>query len=168
MILGVLIFLVIVDLGVNAGRIHYGVEVAGIDVGGLTEDEAYDKLYPVGEEMAKTPVVFLGNTFDCRFVPEDLGWGAQAAGTAETAYGVGRDEDLLTDAVDRMKAWAGGANVRWAGKPRPRRVGKWVRECVETGAAAGVRVDKGQLRFFVKKALGTWPRPQIWDIPTET
>lgn len=166
-ILGILVFLVIVDLGVNAGRIHYGVEVAGIDVGGLTEDEAYGELFPIGEEMAETPVVFFGDTFDCRFVPEELGWGPQVAGTADAAYGVGRAEGLLTDGVDRLKAWLGKADVGWAGKPSTRRVGVWIARCVKSGAAVGVRVHKEQLRFFVKKALGTWPRPQVWDVPTE-
>ena len=166
-VLGLLAFLVIVDLGVNAGRIHRGVEVAGIDVGGLTEDEAYGKLYPIGEEMSQTPIVFFGETFDCPVVPEDLRWGPQVAGTADAAYGVGRAEDLLTDALDRLKAWFGSADVRWAGKPSTRQAGIWVAQCVKTGAAAGVSVDKEQLRFLLKQALGSWPRPQIWDIPTE-
>ena len=165
--IGLLVFLAIVDLGVNAGRIHRGVEVAGIDVGGLTEDEAYGKLYPIGEEMSETPIVFFGETFDCRLIPEDVRWGPQVAGTADAAYGIGRADDLLTDALDRAKAWFGKANVRWAGKPSTRQVGIWVAQCVKAGAAVGISVDKEQLRYSVKQALGSWPRPQIWDVPTE-
>lgn len=33
-LVGVLLYLLIVDLGVTAGRIHYGVSVSGFDVGG--------------------------------------------------------------------------------------------------------------------------------------
>jgi hypothetical protein len=166
-VLGVLSFLIIVDLGVNAGRIHRGVEVSGIDVGGLTEDEAYGKLYPIGEEMSETPIVFFGNTFECRLVPEELGWGPQVAGTADAAYGVGRAESLFEDGLDRVKAWFGKADVRWTGKPNTRRVGAWINQCEKSGAARGEDVDKANLRFLLKTALRTWPRPQIWDIPTE-
>lgn len=161
-------FLVIVDLGVNAGRIHYGVEVAGIEAGGMTQAEAYGKLYPIGEEMSESPIIFFGDTFECRLIPEEVRWGPQVAGTVDAAYGVGRAEGLLRDGMDRLKAWFGKADVRWAGKPNPRQVGIWVAQCVKAGAARGVRVRKEQLRFRVKQALGSWPRPQIWEIPVET
>jgi hypothetical protein len=37
---GVLVYVLIVDFGISAGRIHHGVSVAGVDLRGLTEAEA--------------------------------------------------------------------------------------------------------------------------------
>lgn len=164
-----LIYLVIVDLGIHAGRIHRGVKIdGGVSVGGLTLNEAVEKLSAVGEDLEEQPLAFLSEGFDCRFIPSELGWTARPFATARSAMRVGRDDAPFGAMWDRIGAWFGGRTVKWADIPNTRKVGKFVQQCEKLGAAFGLQVDKGELRFRVKRAIVAWPREQIHQIPLES
>lgn len=163
-----LIYLVVVDLGIHAGRIHRGVTVqGGVSVGGLTLNEAVEKLSAIGEDLEHQPLVFQAVGFDCRFTPDELGWTSRPFATARSAMRVGRDDAPFGALRDRLAAWFGGRSVPWADKPNTRKVGRFVQQCEKLGASFGVRVDKPELRFRVKRALVAWPRQQAHQIPLE-
>lgn len=164
-VLGILAYLVIVDLGVSAGRIHRGVSVAGIDVGGLTVIEAARELTPIGNELADSPLLFTASGADCRFTPRELGWGPQAFNTAGEAFRVGREDAPLGALWDRLKAWTGGIDVGWSGSTNAARVGRFLNECEERVVATGASLDRAQMRFRMKQAIGEWPYQQIHDLP---
>lgn len=161
-----LAYLVIVDLGVHAGRIHRGVRIeGGIDVGGLTVNEAVEKLGDIGAQMEIFPLVFSAPGFDCRTTPEELGWRARPFSTAQRALSVGREDAPFGALADRARAWF-GTSVSWTDSPNTRKVGKFVQQCEKLGVGFGVRVDKPELRFRLKRALVRWPREQIEELPT--
>ncbi|MCA1704987.1 MAG: hypothetical protein LC808_17680, partial [Actinobacteria bacterium] len=70
LLVGLLLYLLLVDLGVNAGRVHYGVTVGGYDVGGHTYPETFELLRERGKELEKAPIVLGAEGFDCRFTPK--------------------------------------------------------------------------------------------------
>ena len=73
---GLAAYAVIVDLGVNAGRIHHGVSVDGVDVGGLSEVEAVQVLAARADELRAGPGVEFaleGRTFSYRVRAADVG-----------------------------------------------------------------------------------------------
>lgn len=160
-------YLVIVDLGIHAGRIHRGVEVeGGVDVGGLTLNEAVEQLGDIGSQIEIFPLIFSSPGFDCRTTPGNLGWRARPFTTAQQAMKVGREDAPFGAFTDRIKAWF-GVTVPWTDSPNPRKVGKFVQQCEKLGAGFGVTVDKGRLRFMVKRAIVEWPREQVYgEIPT--
>ena len=161
-------YLIVVDLGIHAGRIHRGVRIdGGISVGGLTLTEATEKLAGIEEGMERDPLVFVTEGFDCRFTPEELGFDAKPPATARRAMQVGREDGPLGALYERIKAWFGGVTVEWTDPQNPRKVSRFVRDCEELGAAFGVDVDRPRLRFLVKKAIVEWPREQIHQIPVE-
>lgn len=157
-------YLVVVELGMSAGRIHHGVEVAGLDVGGLTFAEAEDYLAREGRKLEQQPIVFIANGFDCRDIPGRLGWGPQPYDTAAAALEVGRG-DLFSAVRERVEAWFGGVRIGWAGKPDPRRVGRFLNYCEDNAAAAGAQIDRPKLRYRLRRAIETWPRRELFKIP---
>ncbi len=161
---GVVVYLVIVDYGISAGRIHHGVEVAGFDVGGMTFAEAEEYLTRQGEKLEDTPILFVAHGFDCRDVPRNLGWGPQPYDTAAAALDVGRG-DVLTSLSERVRAWFGGVRIGWAGKPDPRKVGRFLNYCEENAAAVGAELNRAKLRYRVRRAIETWPRREFFRIP---
>src|SRR5919106_2119536 len=89
-VLALIGYLVLIDLGINAGRVHAGVRVDGIDVGGLTLAEALATLEDAGQDLKGQEVIPTAEGFDCRFTPREAGWRPQAVATVRMAMRVGR------------------------------------------------------------------------------
>lgn len=165
--LSILVYLVIVDLGVHAGRIHRGVTVDGVAVGGLTQAEAQRLLTDHGMRLRRTPIVFTTEGYDCRLIPGRVGWRPNPALTARRAMAVGRSGRLATSIRDRLRSWFGGdLSVPWGGAPSDEVEG-FVEECAERGAAYGVQVDRDRLAREMERLMSTWPRDQLHELPLE-
>lgn len=164
-IVALLVYLVIVDLGLSAGRIHRGVSIRGIDVGGLTLLEANRKLEPIGLELAQSPIQFIAEGDDCRFNASQLGWGPQSFDTAQLALKVGRNNAPFGALWDRARAWLGGVTVDWADEPSPGKVDDFVEDCVARFEPLGIEVDEVELRALLDSVIGTWPHQDIYTLP---
>lgn len=159
---------VVVDLGMHAGRVHRGVTVAGVDVGGRTELEAFEALRERQALLEDTPVVFLANGFDCRAMPADLGWSPQPFNTARDAMEVGRG-GVLAGLRERVDAWIGGYKVGWAGTVDPGKVDEFLDYCEENATVVNATVDRPKLRFRIRRAIVTYPRtPLMFKVPLES
>lgn len=163
--IGVLVYLVIVDLGVTAGRIHRGVTVNGIDVGGLTVLEAARELTPKGRSLAERPLLFTAPGADCRFTPRDLGWGPQVFNTAERALEVGREGAPFGALWDRLRAWVSGIEVDWSDSPDPSRLEAFLDECESRVESVGSILDRTEMERLVTDVIGEWPYQQVHDLP---
>lgn len=166
-VVAVALYGLIVDLGVSAGRIHPGVSVSGIDVGGLTVLEAARKLAPLGKDLAETPLRFDASGVECTFVPRSLGWGPQAFDTATAALEIGRTGGVLSAIGERVRAWIGGITVDWAKDPDPGRLRAAVERCAGSAEERGANVDRAALSDEVAGAIGRWPPVEIYELPFE-
>jgi hypothetical protein len=164
-VVGLATYVVIVDLGVNAGRIHYGVSVERVDVGGLTAPEAVDRLREHGLRLKSTAITFSAPGASCSFVPAQLGWGPQPADTTKLALAVGREGVPFQAVADRIRAWFGGVTVGWAGAADPAAVDDFLDECEASAAGQGLVIDRAQLGYRVRRAIVTWPRPVSFRFP---
>lgn len=164
--IGALAFIAIVELGVNAGRIHYGVRVGGVSVGGMTQIEAAKALArarrddPLKNRMKSTPVVFTRGKLKLSVVPGRVGWLARPALTADRAVQVGR-QDLWTSIDQRTRAWLGGVKIPWTGVPSSTKIGfllnHWQTKIRNAGYTF-TRADRAKLRYKLKRAMSAWPR----------
>lgn len=164
LVLALAAYLLLVEFAVNAGRVHHGVDVQGVDVGGLNHAEAQDVLTQRGEEMKASPMIFSTEGFDCRFTPEDVGWGPQAFDTAAAAMAVGREGGILQALRDRWRAWTEGVTIDWGGSPDPARVTRELNRCEQIAEGLGIEIDRPRLRYKIKRAIVAWPRA-IFTIP---
>ena len=161
-------YAVVVDLGMHAGRVHRGVTVAGFDVGGLTEVEAFEALREHQALLEDTPVVFLANGFDCRALPADLGWSPQPFNTARDAMEVGRG-GVFAGLGERVDAWLGGYKIGWAGTVDPAKVDEFLDYCEENAMVVNATIDRPKLRYRIRRAIVTYPRtPLMFKVPLES
>jgi len=96
---------------VYADRVFPGVSVAGIDLSGLKEDEAVQRLT---EDLPYTyegqiQITYQDQVWDVR--PIDLGYLVDPNSTAQAALGVGRAHWLGRDLVDQVNAWFKGVEL---------------------------------------------------------
>lgn len=173
---GLVGYLLIVEFGINAGRIHYGVELrGGIDVGGMTPAEANDFLEEQAEEMLADDIVLGGQGIHVRFYPRrptgvsddvlEAAWSPHRRETVEAALAVGREDAPFGALADRWRAWFGGVKVAWQGKARSPRVTEIIDKVERLGAEEGLTLDRVALRLKIRRALNTWPRPRFYRIP---
>lgn len=162
-----LAYLVVVEVAISAGRVHHGVDVKGFDIGGLNQQEAVDALRQRGDEMKESPMIFTTEGFDCRFSPEQVGWGPQPADTAAAAMDVGRAGGPFEALGDRWRAWAGGVSIDWEGTTDPARVGRELNRCEKASEGLGIEIDRPRLRYLVKQTITSWPRGPV-EIPLES
>jgi hypothetical protein len=163
-VVALLFYLVVVDLGVNAGRIHYGVTVEGVEVGGLTGSEAMPVLDKAGERLKHSTIQFSASGVTCEVRPAEIGWGPQPFDTAKSALQVGRAHAPFGALIDRVRAWVAGVRVSWADAPNPGKLDRFLRACDAQAKAAGVTVDDARLRAEVGRAIVTWPR-RVFPLP---
>ena len=179
-VVAVLVWLVIVELGVNAGRIHYGVELRGdLVLGGMTGSEARNLLKERAEDMLYEPVVLgaegigpirvyprrpLGETEE---KIRAVGWNPRYTQTLDALMGVGREDPPFGALGDRMDAYFGGVRVAWQGAPQAYRVGKVIDYIERRANSEGLDLDRPALRIKIRQALNEFPRRPFYRIPVE-
>ncbi|MDQ3877684.1 MAG: hypothetical protein M3290_04950 [Actinomycetota bacterium] len=157
-------YVVVVDVGVSAGRIHHGVKVDSIDVGGMTYPEAIDALAGRADQLATAPVVLYRGPIQLKLYPYEVGFRPKPALTALAAMRVGRDHAPFGAIGDRIHAWFGGVKVRWQPGTNTRKLGKLVSRYQEDLSRRGLTMsdsDRKKLRYKIRVALNNWPRRPI-------
>lgn len=167
-LVGLVAWVLLLDFGMNAGRIHYGVNVQGVDVGGLTFEEATDVLEDEAAKLRFGPVLLSAEGIDCRFTPAGLGWEPRTRKTIIRARDVGFSGGPLTALGDRLRAWFSGVSVEWARTIDRDKVRALVDDCHEQAEALGVELDRARLRGLISRAITTWPRTEVFEIPVTT
>ena len=163
-ILGVVAFvlyLVIVDVGISAGRIHHGVAVDGIELGGLTAAEAEGRLRRRARELKEVPVELVGHGLDRSLRPADVGWRPRPGRVVRSAMRVGRGGGVPGALWDRLRAWVGGVPLSWAGRPEPGEMAAYVKEVDRDAAELGLDVDRAGLRLQLRTSFSRWPRARV-------
>lgn len=150
-------YVVVVDLGISAGRIHPGVEVAGIEVGGLTESEAAAKLRSAAVELRHRPIFFVRDRLTLWIAPRDIGWRPRVDATVDSAMEVGRGGGAVGALSERASAWLSGVELPFAGKPAPHKVKALLLRWEERARAEGLRINRGKLRYKLRRAVRRWP-----------
>jgi hypothetical protein len=160
-VVAVVIYLAIVDLGVSAGRIHHGVEVTAVDLGGLTRAEATARLQRRASELANAPVTLTGYGLDRTFSPAQVVWRPMPGRTASAALSVGRTGGALHALWDRVRSWFITVDVAWVGRPDPKAMVAFVARIDRDATKRDLQLDRALLRKRLKQAMSTWPRRPV-------
>jgi hypothetical protein len=166
--LSVCAYLVIADIGVNAGLVHHGVRVGHVDIGRMTDGEALDAVESAGEQMAETPIVFTADGFQMySWTPAELGWQPRATLMVERALKVGRRESVGRSVWERVRSYFGGLTVRWE-RPKGWRVERAIADVAGDGFLLGREVDTERMARMIRHAVRSWPRREFYEIPLVT
>lgn len=161
-LLAIVVYLVVLDLGLYAGRVHRGVSVSGYEVGGMTFPELVDELEARQEELMDRTFTVSADGASEEVTPDQLGWNPRPFATALSIFELGRGD--AWNAVDeRLRGWLGGVDVEWAGGVRASRVGRLIVRLERHG----VDVDDEALREAVRRAVAT-DGPVLLEVPLES
>ncbi|MDQ3784167.1 MAG: hypothetical protein M3360_04720 [Actinomycetota bacterium] len=168
-VVGLLVYLAIIDFGVSAGRIHHGVSVQGIEVGGLTQTEAARVLEARGRERRETRVYFGREGLRrLSFTPKEVGWWPHAEATAESAMQIGRQGSPFQAILDRVRAWFGGVAIGWTGPLRAGKVDRVLDRWEGVARKHGLVINRGFLRYKIRRAVIFHPPQSLFRVPLVT
>ncbi|MHB1341171.1 MAG: VanW family protein, partial [Coriobacteriia bacterium] len=102
---------VIVDVVASAGRIHPGVHVGDIAVGGMTKAEAVSAIETQAQPLIGQPVTVRSGGEEWTLATDQIAASVNATALAGKAYAVGRDDDLSAAVGGRISAWFGGRDI---------------------------------------------------------
>ena len=162
------LYLVVVDFGLSAGRIHQGIKINRIDVGGMTREEAEEVLDGLAEQVDTEPVVFRLEGFEDRFelTPIELDWQPRIPRTINQALAVGRSDGLKAIS-DRVSAWLSPVRVQWRGTFDKDAISAVIDSWEKRALDHGVQIDRWRLRLKIRRSILVWPRREL-RIPIES
>ncbi|TDB39040.1 MAG: hypothetical protein D9V44_05070 [Actinobacteria bacterium] len=103
-----------VDLGLSAGRIHPGVRVAGVAVGGMTRTEAVSAIDAGIKPLLERPVQVTAEADSWDLTAAQVGASVDASALATAAYGIGRGAGFGGVVGERLAAWFGREDIALA------------------------------------------------------
>lgn len=108
LVLGALVGL---DVLLSAGRVHPGVRVGSIAVGGMTKAQAAQAVEHGMEPLLSEPVTLVVGDYSWSIEAETVGAAVESTRAADAAYAIGRGDDFGGVVGDRLKAWFDAAIV---------------------------------------------------------
>lgn len=110
-VVGLLLVGVGADAAFSAGRVHPGVKVAGVAVGGMTRAEAVAAIDSGMKPLFERPVKVVVSSSSWDITASQVGASVDATAMAEAAYGIGRTGGLGGVIGSRITAWLGRENI---------------------------------------------------------
>lgn len=109
--LGVLLALVAIDAAASWGRIHPGVRVSGVRVGGMKPIEARSALDSSLRARSARPVIVSFGDERWKVSADDIGLSFDTAAMIRDAMAVGREGGAIRVIADRAGAWVGASRL---------------------------------------------------------
>ncbi|HEY3318754.1 MAG TPA: VanW family protein [Coriobacteriia bacterium] len=116
-LVALVLMLAAVDVALSWGRVHPGVTVGGVGVGGMTRSGARGALERELGPRLSLPVTVAYESRRWTVTPGRVGARLDAEAGAEAAYAVGRTGSLWAEAGSRFGAWFGRDALAIAAKP---------------------------------------------------
>jgi len=141
---------VVIDTALYHDKIHAGVRVAGVDLGGLTEDEATLALTSYVDRAQSSSVALVGaagRSFE--FMLGRTGVRPDVGSAVQAAMAVTRESNFVTDLGRRFKLWFRDVDIPLKGLVNDYKMDALVAEIAKTfdipAVPVGLAVDDGKV-----------------------
>lgn len=175
-----------VEVGFSAGRVHPGVSVAGVAIGGMTQQDAAAAIESGIAPMLAAPVTVTASGQEWQVTAAQVGASVDASALASQAYSIGRGGDILAAFGERMGAWFGREHMALAVSADESLMSAFLLDATQavgtppvdasvevTGTTvtlvpptAGTGIDTGAARTAILTAFGSEQRTVTLDLTT--
>lgn len=98
-------------LNSNKNTIIYGISIKGVDISGLTKEEAYDKIVAVVNNKLSTPFDLIHNDNKTTIIPEQFGANFDIESSINTAYERGRNSNIFKNNFEIVSSFFFKVNI---------------------------------------------------------
>ncbi len=169
------------DAVASIGSVRPGVEVAGLDLGGQSREEAERLLTRRAERLATDPVELFTEGHRVAVEPDDVGFFPDVDATLERAMAVGRHGNLFIRSWHRLRSYFASTQLGWVSsidrESADALIGTWAERFDDEGYEAGIRVsgarivavdprpgrrlDRRRARLTIQRGFETYPRRSL-------
>lgn len=139
-----------IEAGVNYNKIHEGISVTGIDLGGLSEDEATAALETYVRDAQATPVTLTGDGKTWEVMPAEAGTKFDVAAAVAAAMGVTRESNVFVDLGRRWKLYFSDTDLPLQGSVDDAKLGSLISGIAEEidldPVDAGLAIENGDVK----------------------
>jgi vancomycin resistance protein YoaR len=114
-VLALVAFAYLLDSAIYYNKVHAGVSVSGLKLGGLTKDEAAAALNRYVSAAETSPIVLKSGDDTWPLMPDEVGTDIDVAQAVTDAMDVTRGSNILMDAVRRVKLYFSDIDVPLSG-----------------------------------------------------
>jgi len=104
-IVGVILLVIVVESALSYNKIHEGISIATVDVGGLTRDEAQAAIDRYVANAQASAIVLTSGDRSWPIMPEDVGTEMDVAGAVSQAMDVTRENNFFVDLYTRFRLY---------------------------------------------------------------
>lgn len=105
----------LIDSALYYNKVHAGVTVSGLPLGGLTRDEATAALTRYVDEAQSNPILLTSGGKSWKLMPEDVGTKIDTERAIDEAMAASRRSNFLVDAIRRLKLYFSGTDIALQG-----------------------------------------------------
>lgn len=98
-------------INLNNNKIVSGISIKGIDVSGLTKEEAIKKVSDITSKKLTTPFNLIHNDSVTTIIPEQLGANFDIENSIDTAYNFGREDNIFKNNFEILSAYFFKLNI---------------------------------------------------------
>jgi vancomycin resistance protein YoaR len=151
-VVAMFLLVVLVDSAVYYNKIHGGITVSGVDLGGRTRDEAEASLTRLVGDAQSSPITLKAGDDTWTLMPEDVGTSMDVRGAVKAAMAATRERGFFLDVGARWRLYFGNKDVPLAGRVEAAKLAAFVagiaRELDIEPVNAGLAIENGRIRVI--------------------
>jgi vancomycin resistance protein YoaR len=151
-VVAVFVLAVLIDSAVYYNRVHAGVKVSGIDLGGQTKSDAIATVSKLVAQAQNSPITLTAGDKTWTVLPADVGTSIDAAAAVKAAMAVTRKSNVFTDIGTRWKLYFAKKDLPLVGSVDNGKLGSFVagiaKELDVPPVNAGLAIDNGRIKVI--------------------
>ncbi len=151
-IVAVFVLAILIDSAVYYNKVHAGVSVSGIDLGGQTKDEAVASVAGLVDEAGNSPITLTAGNKTWTLMPGDAGTSMDVEGAVKAAIAVTRENSFFTDIGTRWKLYFTKQDLPLTGTVDSAKMGGFVagiaKELDIAPVNAGLAIENGKIKVI--------------------
>lgn len=151
-IVALCVLAIVIDAALYYNKVHAGVSVSGVGLGGLTQDEAAAELSAMVDEAQQSGIVLTNGDETWTIMPDEVGTEMDVDGAVTAAMDVSREGNFFTDIGKRFKLYFSRVDLPLTGAVNSEMLDETLagiaREIDVAPVNAGLAIDGTQIRVI--------------------
>ena len=110
-VIAVCVLAILVDSVVYYNKVHAGISVSGLDLGGQTKGQATASLTNLVDQSRNSPLTLKAGAKTWTVMPAQVGTTMDVQGAVKAALAFSRERNFLSDVITRFKLYFSGENL---------------------------------------------------------